>query len=68
MNMYLDEQLVRDRLDEARAMSAQHALLTPPAPVRRPVRVALGLGLIRVGHWIAGRSPRRAAQPRRATA
>jgi len=68
MNMYLDEQLVRDRLDDARAMAARNATVLGLRPIRRPVRVALGLGLIRVGHWIAGRGPRRATQPRRATA
>ena len=68
MNMYLDEQLVRARLDEARALAAQLALIRSLRPVRRPVRVALGLALIRVGHWVAGRASRRAGQPRRVTA
>jgi hypothetical protein len=68
MNLYLDEQLVRDRLDDARAMSARQTLASSLRPVRRPVRVALGLALIRAGHWMAGRAPRRASQARRATA
>jgi hypothetical protein len=68
MNMYLDEQLVRERVDEARALAARRALVLSLRPARRPVRVALGLALIRIGHWVAGRSVRRAAQPRRATA
>ena len=68
MNTYLHEQIARDRLDDARAMAARSALVRALGPVRRPVRVALGLALIRVGHWIAGRAPRRAAHPRRATA
>ena len=59
MNVYLDEQLVRERLDEVRAMAAQQALVRSLAPVRRPMRVALGFALIRVGHWVAGRAPRR---------
>jgi hypothetical protein len=68
MNMYLDEQLVRDRLEDARAMTAQQALVRSLRPARRPVRVALGLALIRAGHWMAGRGPKRAGQTRRATA
>ena len=68
MNMYLQEQLVRDRLDEARAMAARHAVVRSLRPARRPVRVTLGLTLIRAGHWLAGRAPRRAGQPRRAAA
>ncbi len=67
MNGYLDEQLVRERLDEVRAMAAQQALVRSFRPVRRPMRVALGLALIRVGHWLAGRAPRR-SQPSRVTA
>ena len=67
MNMYLDEQLVKERMDEARAMAAQQALILSLGPVRRPVRVAVGHALIRIGHWVAGRAPRR-AQPRRVTA
>jgi hypothetical protein len=68
MNMYLDENLVRERLDEARAMAAQMALIRSLRPIRRPVRVAVGLALIRVGHWVAGRAPKRAGGPSRVTA
>ncbi len=67
MNIYLDELLVRERLDEARALAARQALVRSLRPVGRPVRAALGLALIRIGHWVAGRAPRRAGQPRRAT-
>jgi hypothetical protein len=68
MNMYLQEQLVRDKLDEARAIAARRAVARSLRPARRPVRVALGLTLIRAGHWIAGRAPRRTGQPRRVAA
>ncbi|HXJ82908.1 MAG TPA: hypothetical protein VMS64_29990 [Candidatus Methylomirabilis sp.] len=68
MNVYLLEQLVNDRLAEARARAAQRALNYPLEPARRPVRVALGLALIRAGQWIAGPAPRRAGRTRRATA
>ena len=30
--------------------------------------VVVGFALIKIGHWVAGRAPRRAGQPRRATA
>jgi hypothetical protein len=68
MNTHLHEQLARERLDEARATAAHLALLRKLRPVRRPVRVAVGFALIKVGHWVAGRAPRLAARPRRATA
>jgi hypothetical protein len=68
MNIYLDEYLVKARLDEARSLAAQLALLRSLRPVRRPVRVAVGLALIRVGHWVAGRAPKRAGEPSRVTA
>jgi hypothetical protein len=32
------------------------------------MRVVVGFALIKIGHWVAGRAPRRAGQPRRATA
>ena len=68
MNMYLDEMIVRERLDEARAWAAQQARIQSLRSVARPVRAVLGLALIRIGHWVAGRTPRRAGAPRRATA
>jgi hypothetical protein len=68
MNTHLHEQLVRERLDEARAMAAQLALLRKLRPARRSVRVAVGFALIKVGHWVAGRAAKPAAGPRRATA
>jgi hypothetical protein len=37
-------------------------------PARKPMRVVVGFALIKIGHWVAGRAPRRAGQPRRATA
>lgn len=68
MNTHLHEQLVRERLDEARASAAQLALLRKLRPARRPLRVTVGFALIKVGHWVAGRAPKLAAGPRRATA
>ena len=68
MHTYLDEQLVRERLDEARAFAARLALVRGLRPIRRPLRVAVGLFLVRVGHWVAGRAPRRTGTPGRVTA
>lgn len=55
MNIYLEEQLTRDRVSEAQALAAQLALVRDFARPRRPIRVTLGHALIRVGHWVAGR-------------
>jgi hypothetical protein len=68
MNPQMEEQVARERLDEARVQAARWALLRDLRPARRPLRVAVGFALIKIGHWVAGRAPRRAGQPRRATA
>lgn len=68
MNPQLEEQVARQRLDEARADAAHWALLRSLRPARRPVRVMVGHALIKAGHWVAGRAPRRVAAPRRVTA
>ena len=52
---YLLEYLARQRLAELRESAAlyrasKHATLAP----RRPLRVALGTALIRVGRWLVG--------------
>lgn len=68
MNTHLEAWLVRERLEEARAFAAQQAVLQSLRPARRPVRVFLGLSLIRIGRWLAGKAPRAAGEPKRATA
>ncbi len=72
MIMHLDEQLVRERLDEARALAARLALIRSLRPVRRPMRVVVGAALIKIGHWVAGQAPKvaskRNSQPGRVTA
>jgi hypothetical protein len=57
MNAHLFEQLARERLTEARAEAARLALVRALRPAR-PFRVVLGLALIRVGRWLAGRAAR----------
>lgn len=68
MNAQLEEQVARQRLAEARAEAARWALLRSLRPVRRPMRVTVGFALIKAGHWVAGRAPRRVAAARRVTA
>ena len=68
MNPQLEEQVARQRLEEARAEAARWALIRQLRPARKPMRVVVGFALIKIGHWVAGRAPRRAGQPRRATA
>jgi len=68
MNTYLQECMVRERLDEARALAAQWALLRSFRPVRRPVRVWAGLTLIRMGRWLAKKAPKRTTEPGQVTA
>lgn len=59
---------VRDRLDEARATAARHRLILSARPEREPLRVLVGLTLIKAGRWLARTAPRRVTQPKRATA
>jgi hypothetical protein len=68
MNPQMEELVARQRLEEARADAARWALIRQLRPARHPMRVAVGFALIKVGHWVAGRTPRRAGRPRRATA
>lgn len=60
VNLYVLETLARDRLAELRAGAEIHGWARGAAPARRPVRVSVGLALIRLGTWAAGpghRSP-----------
>jgi len=63
MNPQLVEQVARQRLEEARAEAARWALLRQLRPAPRPVRVAVGLALIKLGHWVVGRPSIRAWPP-----
>jgi len=58
MNVYFAEWLIKERLAEARAAGARGALIHARRPPRQPMRVALGLLLIRLGQRIqSGASP-----------
>lgn len=60
--------LVWERLREARARAAHWHLVESLRPPRRPVRVAVGLALIRLGRALAAKGPARAGAPDRAPA
>lgn len=57
MNVYFAEWLIKERLAEARAAGARDALLHAHRPPRKPMRVALGLVLIRLGQRIQSGRP-----------
>lgn len=57
---------VSDRLHEARAAAARERLVLLARPEREPLRVLVGVAMIKAGRWLARTAPRRAAQPRRA--
>ena len=51
LNEYHADFLARDRLADARATAAHRELIRSLRP-RRPLRVVVGLTLIRVGAWL----------------
>ncbi|HYU15078.1 MAG TPA: hypothetical protein VEL05_03375 [Candidatus Acidoferrum sp.] len=67
MNYHLAEQIANERLTEARAMAAQASLLRDMHYRPDPLRVTVGLGLIRLGRWMAGQAAKQHTGPRRAT-
>jgi hypothetical protein len=68
MNAYLAEQIAKDRLKEARAMARVARLMDASGAGPEPLRVIVGLALIRLGRSLAGRAAKGATGPRRATA
>jgi hypothetical protein len=67
MNFHIEEQIARDRLAEARRIAAQANLIRHLSGDSIPLRVTVGLGLIRMGRWLAGPAGKRQTA-RRATA
>ena len=67
MNYHIAEQIARDRLREARQIAAQANLIKDLPRNGEPLRVTVGLGLIRMGRWLAGPAAKRPTG-RRATA
>ena len=68
MNVYLAEQIAKDRLREARELATVARMMGTTRPAPEPLRVIIGLALIRLGRSLAGRTAKGAAGPRRATA
>ena len=68
MNAYLAEQIAKDRLKEARALARTARLMDAADSGPDPLRVTVGLALIRLGRSLAGRAAKSATNPRRATA
>ncbi|MCI0371570.1 MAG: hypothetical protein L0214_09335 [candidate division NC10 bacterium] len=54
MNDYVLEVLVKERMAQARRYAAERALLRASRPRRPPLRIWLGLALVRVGHRVLG--------------
>jgi len=67
MNFHVEEQIARDRLREARRIAAEANLVRDLSGGSEPLRVTVGLGLIRMGRWLAGSAAKRQSA-RRATA
>ncbi len=67
MNYHLAEQMARERLREARQLAAQANLLRDLGNQSEPLRVTVGLGLIKMGRWMAGQAAK-GQTSRRATA
>ena len=62
-NEYLLEVLVREKLDEARAMTARRALVMASRPVRAPLRARVGTALIALGERVGGPAATQAGVP-----
>ena len=54
MNENVFDMLVQTRLAEMRADAARHNAVAAARPASRPLRVALGLALVRLGSRLAG--------------
>ena len=53
MNGYVEWELARQRLAEARSWAKVEACLRNLNVEPRPLRVSVGLGLVRLGRWLA---------------
>lgn len=49
--------LAKEKMAEAQAWAAEERLLRSAQAPRRPVRVHLGMALIRCGHWFLRKTP-----------
>ncbi len=68
MYSHLEEELARARLESAREWASRQALLKSLEAERQPMRVVIGLGLVKFGRWMAGCTDQPSAVRRRAVA
>jgi hypothetical protein len=68
MFSHLDLEVAKARLEAARVWASHQALVKSLEAERQPMRVVLGLGLVKLGRWIAGRADQPATAPGRAVA
>lgn len=68
MNTHMELELATVRLEEARAWASRQAVIKSLRSPRQPMRVVVGLGLVRVGRWLARPAVKRSAEPGRAIA
>jgi hypothetical protein len=61
MNGYALELMTRQLIAERHAGAARHEMVRTAAPPRRPLRIAIGLALIRLGTRALGPTHRRLA-------
>lgn len=61
MNVYSLELMARQQIAERHADAARLEMLRAAAPPRRPLRIAIGLALIRLGNRALGPTHRRLA-------
>jgi hypothetical protein len=64
MQEYLTECLVKERIAHLEALAVRSQLVREARGPRRPLRIALGLGLIRAGQCLLRGVPAWAAEPR----
>ena len=58
LNAYALEVVAHERLRELRSLAERRDRAQSAAPAARPLRVALGLALIRLGSWTLGSAHR----------
>jgi len=68
MNLHVEGEMARQRLAEARDWAAREACLRRVRGEHQPLRVRIGLGLVRLGRWVAGTGDPARHAPGRAAA
>lgn len=68
MYTHLEAELAKVRIQEARDWAAHQAVLQGLRPRRAPMRVVIGLSLVKVGRWLVRSAGRPSAAAGRAIA